>query len=136
METTTITAENLFSMPQIEMKLNPKLLSTPTWGFDADYLHKIAWWILGKIGRSEFKNMPNTKSDLRFKYHKFMELYDQAKTKEKESKGKATRKSFQIFYRPRFDNESDEYLFRRLDNRRKTSERMRNSGKCNEISKI
>lgn len=126
METITI------QCPPIKMKFSSNLLSTPTWGFDAEYLLQIAQFLVLKACSNKYKKTPKTFDKLETKYCEFLRLYDLAKGKEAESKGKANRKTFQIFYRPRFGNESDEHLFRRLDNRRRLSKSMR---RRNAISK-
>lgn len=109
--------------PSIQQDLDLNLLSKPKWRFDAEYLRKIAQWIEKRIDRAEFKRCVKTRNDIYLKYMQFMELYEQAKTKEKESKEKTSRKISWPFYRPRLPNKNDQRIYQRLNDRRKTSER-------------
>lgn len=127
MKTTTILS------PEIKQTFNKFLLSLPYFRFDADYIFKIARFIMYQGCGKRFEKTPKTFDKLEQKYCEFMSLYEQAKRKEEECKGKTFIKTQAPFYRPRFGNEADENLFKRLDNRRKTSGNIR---KRNEIQKV
>ncbi len=125
---------NFLPAPLIEIKFNKNLLSIPYPGFKAEYILKISNFLEKKISSSEYRKFPNTVGKLTVKHMQLMELYEQAKIKEEESKGKTFIQAKMPFYRPRLANRNDQRLFERLDNRRKASEYMLR--KYYEISKI
>jgi hypothetical protein len=116
--------------PMIYQIYSAHLLSLPSIRkFNADYLLKIAQWLEKKILSAEFRNFPNTVLKLKQQQHQFMELYDQVKTKEKESEGKTYVKANFPFYFPKLVDKNDQRIFEELDDRRKTSMRnRRNNG--------
>ncbi len=129
----TITTKTILP-PQIHTYFDKNLLSFPVYKFSADELMKIAQFIVLKACSNEFKNLPNTFDKIELKYCEFARLYDEAKGKEAESKGKTFVKTSWPFYRPRFGNNANEHLFERLDDRRQTSERIRR--KNNKVPKV
>lgn len=120
--------------PPIKMKLDHKLLSYPFFKFDSNYLLKISEFLLNKMGDISFYKFQRTKNNIYLKHLYFMELYEQAKIKEEECKGKAINKASWPFYRPRLPNKDDQRLFERLDHRANTSQRMLR--KNNKVSKV
>jgi hypothetical protein len=111
--------------PVIEMKFAPKLLSNPIFVFDANYLLKLAEWIEKKLLRPEFRKHINTKNKIYLKYLEFMELYERAKVKERENKGKTCLKTQGLFYRPRLNKFDDQHLFERLERKIRSSKQYR-----------
>jgi hypothetical protein len=107
--------------PPLSMKFDPHLLSRPTFGFTTDYLLKISAFLKKKIDSAEFRKFPATIQKLKQQHQEIMELYEWAKIKEKESKGKAFIKANAPFYRPRLIKKDDNRLFERLDKRRASS---------------
>src|SRR5580765_5864203 len=89
------------------IQFNPHLLSLPTWGFSTKNLIKISDFLQKKIDSAKFNKFPATIKKLKQKQQQFMELYERAKTKERETKEKTCIKTNAPFYRPRFANCND-----------------------------
>jgi hypothetical protein len=87
-------------MPPMPMKFDSHLLSRPTFGFTADYLRKISAFLQKKIDSAEFRKFPATIKKLKQQQQELMELYEWAKIKERETKGKTNYKTCWLFYRP------------------------------------
>ncbi len=115
------------------MGFNPQLLQVELLKYDAEYLLQIGIWIFEKINSPEFYKFPATIIKLKQKHKQFMEMYELSKIKEEENKEKKFIKTKQPFYRFRSNNKNEQYLFDRLEHRRKISKSMRSN---NEISKI
>lgn len=109
------------------------LLSTPTFGFSAKKLHEIAEFLKKRINFNEFKKFPATVEKLKQQHQQFMELYERAKIKEREAKGKAFIKANAPFYRPRLIKKDDNRLFERLEKEQASSNK---DGANNAISKV
>jgi hypothetical protein len=107
--------------PSIPMRFNPQLLSTPTFGFSAKKLLKIAEFLKKKVNSNEFKKFPATLTKLKQQHQQFMELYERAIIEEKQAKEKKGLKTHWLGYRPRLVNRNDQRLFERLDDRRRMS---------------
>lgn len=120
-------------IPPMPMKFDPNLLSMPTFGFRAEYLYQISDFLQKKIDSAEFRKFPKTLERLKNKQEHFMELYERAKIKEREAKGKAFIKANAPFYRPRLIKKDDNRLFERLDKRRASSNK---NGANNAVSKV
>jgi hypothetical protein len=105
----------------MSIRFDPHLLSFPTWGYNAENLRQIGEWLIEKMHRSGLRKYPKTKNKVFLKHLEFMELYERAKIQEKENKEEGFVKTNNVFYRPRFANRYDQYLFERLEDRRKTS---------------
>jgi len=110
------------SCPLISMKFNPNLLSTPTFGYSAEYLYQISDFLQKKIDSAEFRKFPSTIEKLKQKQQQFRELYERAKTQEEQAKTKTCLKTQWLGYRPRLSNRNDQRIFERLDDRRKAFE--------------
>ena len=121
------------SCPPVLMGFNPNLLSMPIFGYNSEYLYEISVFIQKKIDSSEFCKFPKTIENLKNKKEYFMELYERAKTQERENKTKTHIKAKRLGYRPRLANRNDQSLFERLSDRAQTSKHDRRN---NEISKI
>lgn len=120
-------------MPSITMKFDPHLLSRPTFRFTVDYLHQISAFLQKKIDSPKFRKFPATIQKLKQQQQELMELYERAKIKEEEAKGKAFIKTNAPFYRPRLIKKDDNCLFERLNKRRASSNK---DGANNTISKV
>lgn len=120
-------------MPPMPMKFDPHLLSRPTFGFTADYLRQISAFLQKKIDSAEFRKFPATIQKLKQQQQELTELYEWAKIKEREAKGKAFIKANAPFYRPRLIKKDDNRLFERLDKRRASSNK---NGANNAVSKV
>ena len=120
-----MTESIIIKYPSIQFKFNPNILSTPTLLFNIEKLKKIADWLLKTINRNEFRKHPNMIKLLNIKYQQFMDLYERAKIEERNSQEKKYIKAHNLFYRPRFTNRNKQYLFDRLEDRRRISFRDR-----------
>jgi len=120
-------------MNKLPLKFNPNLLSMPIFGYNSDYLYEISQFILKKMHFGGSKKHPQKMKQLMNKYNLFMELYERAKTQERENKGKTSLKTQWFGYRPRLANRNDQRIFERLNNRTETSKLHRRN---NEISKV
>lgn len=110
--------------PLISTRFDAHLLSRPFPRFNAENLLFLAKWIEKRVNSNEFRGFPGSIQTLKDKINHFMELYDQVKSKEKESEGKTFVKAKRPFYRPRLPNKNDQRIYERLDDRRKASHRM------------
>lgn len=115
--------------PAIKIKFDPNLLSVPTFGYNAEYLYRISAFLQKKIDSSEFSKFPATIEKLKQKQQQFMELYEWAKTQERENETKTHIKTQWIGYRPRLANKNDQRVFERLSDRAGTSRIDRSNNK-------
>lgn len=117
------------NIPSISQKFYPYLLCHSLCIYNIETLNHIAKWLEKKISRREFRKYPSTIKKLKEKQQQFVELYEEAKIKEREAENKEFIKAKMPFYRPRLPNRNDQHLFKRLVNRRETSEHERKNSK-------
>jgi hypothetical protein len=113
------------SCPPMPVKFSKDLLSTPTFGYNAEYLRQIGDFLLRKIHSAGLKKHPTRRILLMVKHKEFMELYERAKTQERENKNKTCLKTQWLGYRPRLAKKNDQRVFDRLSDRAETSKRDR-----------
>jgi hypothetical protein len=102
--------------PPIIQSFNSDLLSTPMIKFrdDADMVLPLAQFLEKKIKSRKHRKFLQTIQRLEKKHQNFMELYERAKTKERDIEKEVFIKAKSVFYRIRLHNQSDESIFRRL----------------------
>lgn len=115
--------------PLIFQSFNRHLLSIPIFKHDAEYIFEVAEFLLKKINKKKFKKLPKTVAKLKDKLKYIMELYEQAKEKEKEIEidKKAPIKARMPFYRTRLFKKDDRAIFERLERKRDQSKCRRKS---------
>lgn len=107
--------------PSIRIKFDPKLLSTPIYGYDSEYLYRISEFLKNKIKSNEFRQFPDSIERLKQKHQKFLDLYERAKIEEEQAKTKTRRKTQMLGYRPRLANKNDQRIFDGLSDRAQMS---------------
>ncbi len=97
--------------PQIVQQFSSALLSNPMkFNDDLDLFARIHFYINNKLmKKAKYNAIWEERCDKLEK--EFLELYERAKVKEKESKKAYKNKTQEPFYRISFDNKSDENIF-------------------------
>ena len=110
-----------YTCPDIDSFFNRILLSTPMFQPDAEYLRQFADWLERKINSREFRKFPGTLKRLMQQHELLMEMYERAKTQEKQKEGEMSFKTQKLFYRIKLPRKDDRDIFERLVRKRNTS---------------
>lgn len=110
--------------PPIHQYFSSRMLSTPVFRQDAEYIKRYADWVMSQL-KGKYRKFPGTLHKLNQQYQTFMELYERAKTQERESEEKLYIKTKDMFYGIELPNQDDRRVFERLLHRKKTSLRYR-----------
>lgn len=110
--------------PPIHQHYSSRMLSTPVFRQDAEYIKRYADWIMSQL-KGKYRKFPGTLQKLNQKYQTFMELYERAKTQERESEDKSDITTKDMFYGIELPDQDDRRVFERLRHRKKTSLRYR-----------
>jgi hypothetical protein len=123
----------IIQCPHIPMKFDRNLLSTPIWRYDAEKIHQLSAMLLKNILGAEFKRFPSTIKKLQQQQQQFMELYERAKTKEREGEEEKTNKTHTPFYRTRLASKADRAIHERLEREKHLLDANRKPRKNHEI---
>jgi len=107
--------------PDIANLIDPNLLSIPMFRHDAEYILKIANYLLLKIVNRKFRKFPKRVEKLLEDHARLMELYGRAKDKEGQIKDEKGVKTRMPFYRFELPNRVDQSIFKRLERKRADS---------------